>query len=82
MLFEIATKVTYENADPSMKKMDRNEYERIWKAMIACEDDDEFKGFIDALYGSNPKLNRTEFQGAVMNSKSTKFILDSEKIRG
>jgi len=56
-LFEIATKQTYEQ-DPQEKKMDRKEYERIWKAMANNGSEGPLHGFIDALYGTNSKLTR------------------------
>jgi hypothetical protein len=79
-LFEIATKITYEN-DPKEKKIDRKEYERIWKAMSDCEDEGALLGFKDSLYGASGKLTRDEFIDAMNTNSKCNWVLDAELIR-
>ena len=82
MIFDIATRMTYESDPKHEVKIERKEYDRIYGVMIDAEvEGDEYMSFLDGLYGSEAKLTREVFLEEVVKDKSTNWIFDAEKIR-
>ena len=82
MLFEIATKMTYESDPKHDIRIERKDYDRIWGVMCDAEvEGDDFSSFLDGLYGNEAKWSKQDYMREVVENKSANWIFDAEKIR-